>query len=310
MNVAYEWPDLSTLEDVILALGVFDGVHLGHQSLIRGVVQRARTLERQSVVMTFHPHPRSVVAPESSWGYLCSLKKRIARIADLGPDLLIVLPFTSEFAATTAEDFVEELIRHVPLREVHVGGDFVFGQGGKGDVQLLRALGVRLDFSVKAVPPVCLDGQVISSTRIREMVQAGRVATASRWLGRPFCLQGQVIAGAGQGRQLGFPTANLDIDPRQILPQDGVYAVRGHLPPITGSSPLPGLAYIGRRPTFGAGERGVEVHLFDFDGDLLGHELETEFVQYLRADQAFDGPEALIDQMHRDADQARTILAR
>jgi riboflavin kinase/FMN adenylyltransferase len=308
MKVVHDWAELSAPNGVILALGVFDGVHLGHQSLIRGVVRRARAHDRCAVVMTFHPHPRSVIAPHSSWGYLCSLEGRISRIADLGPDLMKVLRFTPELAATAAEDFLEEMVQYIPLKELHVGIDFVFGRGGKGDVHLLRAMGERWGFAVEAIPPVCLDGQVVSSTRIRKLVQAGRVAAAGRWLGRPFCLQGNVVAGAGQGRQLGFPTANLHVHPRQILPQDGVYAVRGHLPPVLEYPPWPCLAYVGRRPTFGSRERGVEVHLMDFDADLLGYELQVEFVQFLRPDKTFAGPEALIDQMHRDADRARAIL--
>lgn len=309
MDVVHGWIDLSDEANVVLTIGVFDGVHLGHQTLIRGAVRRARALGARAVVLTFHPHPRSVVAPDSPWGYLCSLEERITRIAELGPDLMMVLRFTPELAATPAEGFVQEVLHHIPVQELHVGADFVLGRGGRGDVSLLQTLGQRHGFAVHSIPPVCLDGQVVSSTRIRERVQAGRVAEAARWLGRDFCLRGSVVRGRRVGQDLGFPTANLYLHPRQILPADGVYAVWVRLPPADGwSSPQPGMAYVGRRPTFGPGERTVEVHLLGFRGDLLGRELRLAFVRHLRPDQAFGSPEQLSDQLHRDAARTRDLL--
>lgn len=311
MNVVQGWADLSRGVGVVLSMGVFDGVHLGHRALIREAVRRAQRIGARAVVLTFHPHPRSILAPESLWGYLCSLEERIARIAALDVDLMIILSFTPELAATTAEAFMRRLWDHVPLRELCVGQDFVLGRGGRGDVDLLRSLGERWGFAVRAIPPVCLDGREVSSTRIREFVQAGRVIEAGRWLGRPFSLQGQVIRGAGQGRRLGFPTANLRLHPRLILPGDGVYAVRVDLPAALGGlAPQPGMAYVGRRPTFGPGERQVEVYLFDFAGDLLGCVLRVDFVRHLRPDRAFDSGEALAAQIRQDAERARAALAQ
>jgi len=309
MEVVQGWADLRGDAAAVLTIGVFDGVHLGHQALIRGVVQRAHALRGPAVVLTFHPHPRSVVAPESRWGYLCSLEERIARIAELGPDLLMIVRFTPEMAATSAESFVGELLRHVPLLELHVGSDFVLGRDRQGDVATLQALGERQGFVVRSVPPVCLEGQLVSSTRIRELVQAGLVHEAARWLGRAFSLRGEVVPGEGRGHRLGFPTANLHLHPRQLLPADGVYAVRVRLPPGgPWPSPRAGLAYVGRRPTFGMEGRVVEVHLLEFSGELLGNELRAEFVQRLRPDRAFPGPEALVAQMQQDTAQAREIL--
>lgn len=294
---------------VVLTIGVFDGVHLGHQSLIRGVVQRAWEMEAGATILTFHPHPRSVVAPDSRWGYLCSLEERIARIAELGPDRLLVLPFTPQLAATSAEMFVEEMLQHLPLRELDVGADFSLGQGGRGDLALLRQLGERWSFTVRSIPPVCLEGCVVSSTRIRRMVQLGDVRAAARCLGRPFSLRGSVVSGAGRGAPLGFPTANLHLHARQILPADGVYAARAQLPAMVGqATPLPALAYVGRRPTFPDRERVVEAHLLDFSGGLLGYELRVELLLKLRPDQAFDSAEALVAQMERDAARARQLL--
>ncbi len=310
MDVFQGWADLPAGIQAVFTIGVFDGVHLGHQSLIRGVVEQARSCAGQAVVLTFHPHPRSVVAPDSSWGYLCSLEERIDRLADLETDLLILLRFSRELAATPAEAFVDQVLQHMHLREIHVGEDFALGQGKRGDAALLHQLGRRHGFVVRSIPPVCLEGQVVSSTRIRELVQAGHVAAVARWLGRLFSLRGSVISGAGQGRRLGFPTANLLLHPRQILPADGVYAAQVRMPPaLSVPSPLPALAYIGRRPTFGPGERAVEIHLLDFSGDLLGYELRAELVQHLRPDHAFRSAQDLVVQMQRDAAQARALLS-
>ncbi len=311
MEVVQGWIGLAREVGVVLTIGVFDGVHLGHQALIQRVVERARALKARAVVLTFHPHPRSVVAPRSHWGYLCSLEERIARIAELGVDLVMVLRFTSELAATPAEAFVRELAGHIPLLELHVGADFGLGKDRQGDVALLRRLGRELGFAVRPASPVCLDGRVVSSTHIRALILAGQVAEAGRWLGRPFSLRGAVVSGAGRGRQMGFPTANLHLHPRQLLPADGVYAVWVRLPPAWGRpSPHPGLAYIGRRPTFGPGRRTMEVHLLDFAGDLLGCELRADFVEHLRPEQTFSGPAELAAQMKRDADRARQVLRK
>jgi len=311
MEVVQGWVKLPPSPGVVLTIGVFDGVHLGHQALIRRVVERARALGGRAVVLTFHPHPRSVVAPRSHWGYLCSLEERIARIAELGVDLLIVLRFTPELAATPAEAFVRELAGHMPLAELHVGADFGLGKDRRGDVALLERLGQELGFALHPAAPVCLDGRVVSSTHIRALIQAGQVAEAGRWLGRRFSLRGEVVPGAGRGSRLGFPTANLHLHSRQLLPADGVYAVWVRLPPAWGRpSLLPGLAYVGRRPTFGPGRRAVEVHLLDFSGDLLGWEVRAEFVERLRPEQTFPGPAELVAQMERDAAQARAILGK
>jgi riboflavin kinase/FMN adenylyltransferase len=308
MRTIQGWTDLGAATGVVLTIGVFDGVHLGHQALLRGTVERARAEGATAAVLTFHPHPRSVVAPDSSWGYLCSLEERIERIAELGPDVLMVLRFSAEMAAMPAALFISELLEHVRLRHLSVGTDFRLGQNKEGDIALLQTLGEQHGFTVQPAPQVCIDGLVVSSTRIRELVQAGEVVEASRWLGRPFSLRGDVMSGQGQGRKLGFPTANLSLHPRQVLPADGVYAARAHLRPSTGG-PLPALAYVGRRPTFGLNQRVVEVHLVGFGGELLGHELRAEFIAHLRPDRRFASVEELVAQMHRDAARAREIWA-
>ena len=309
MRVVQGWNELPAETGVVLTIGVFDGVHLGHQALICQAVQRARAADAQAAVLTFYPHPRSVVAPESSWGYLCSLEERLERIAELGIDLGVVVRFTPELQATSAEDFIAGLMQHLRLVELTVGTDFSLGAGKRGDVALLRALGQRYGFFVRPAPQVCLGDQVVSSTRIRELIQSGQVGEAGRWLGRPFSLRGDVMTGQGQGRKLGYPTANLSLHPRQILPADGVYAVRARFHSAT---PWPGpflaLGYVGRRPTFGPSERVVEVHLLDFSGELVGCELRAEFIERLRPDQRFASVEELIAQMGRDALRAREIL--
>lgn len=309
MRVVQGWADLHHEAGVVLTIGVFDGVHLGHQALMREAVQRARARDWPAAVLTFYPHPRAIVAPESRWGYLCSLEERLERMADLGPDLVMILRFTPELRATPAEDFIAELVRHMPLRELFVGADFSLGVDKRGDLAVLQALGERHGFAVRPAPQVCLDGRVVSSTQIRALIQAGDVAEAARWLGRLFSLRGNVVPGQGQGRALGFPTANLSLHPRQLLPADGVYAARARCAPNTPCpGPFPALAYVGRRPTFGPAERVVEVHLLDFVGQLVGYELRAEFVQRLRPDRRFDSVAELVAQMQRDAARARDIL--
>ncbi len=307
MEVVQGWTTLPLSVDVAMTIGVFDGVHLGHQALLRQVVRQAEALHGRAVVMTFYPHPRSILAPDSPWAYLCSLEERIERIAELGPDLLMVMPFTAEFADIPAEAFVEQVVQSMRLHDLYVGIDSCLGRGGQGDVPMLAALGERLGFRVHAFPPVEVDGQIVSSTRIRELVQSGQVAEVVSWLGRPFSLRGEVVSGYGQGRFLGFPTANLRLDPRQILPADGVYAVMAQLP-HNGPGSFPGLGYVGRRPTFGTPERVVEVHLFDFSADLVGRELRAEFRIQLRPDRRFANVDELMEQMRRDEGRAREML--
>jgi riboflavin kinase/FMN adenylyltransferase len=277
-----------------LAVGEFDGVHIGHREVIRGA----------DSVLTFEPHPRAVVAPDSAPKLLTSLAVKADLIADLGAEELIVIPFDGSFAAQTAQEFIDHvLVEQLDARTVSVGENFRFGNRARGDTELLRA---QSAFDTRVAELVELDGEIISSTHIRGLVTAGEVDVARRFLGAPFQMRGTVAHGDKRGRTLGFPTANLVPDPALVVPGHGVYACRAM---IGGENRLAAVN-VGVRPTFKTG-RGllVEAYLLDFEGDLYGRELRLDFLERLRGERRFDSAEALVEQMHRDVDDARRIAA-
>ncbi len=287
-----------------LTMGKFDGVHLGHRRLVETTVERARSLGLASAVLTWEPHPNAVIRPGQPLQLLTSLEEKIELIGRLGPDLLIVAPFTAETMATSAEAYMRQIVAAAPLRELWVGEDFAMGRGRAGDVPNLMAIGVELGFAVGAVSKVIVGGQPVSASRVRELLRAGDVAGAEPLLGRPFGLRGLVVQGDQRGRTIGFPTANLQIDPIHVLPADGVYACRVYL----NGEGLPAVTNIGVRPTFDGLRRTVEAHLLDWSGDLYGQSIRIEFTQRLRGEQKFAGIEALVAQIRSDADQARELL--
>lgn len=289
-----------------LTMGKFDGVHLGHRRLVETTVERAQTLGLLSAVLTWEPHPNAVVRPGQPLALLTSLEEKIELIAALGPDLLIVAPFTPATMATSAEAYMREIVAAIPLRELWVGADFAMGKGRAGDVPSLMAIGAELGFAVGAVSKVVVEGQPVSASRVRELLRAGAVAEAVAVLGRPFGLRGVVVEGDKRGRTIGFPTANLQIAAVHVLPADGVYACRVYLD----GEGLPAVTNIGVRPTFDGLRRTVETHLLDWDGDLYGQSIRVEFLHRLRGEQKFPGIEALVTQIRGDADQARGLLRR
>lgn len=291
---------------VVLTLGNFDGVHLGHQAILHRAVEEARARAARTVALTFEPHPIAVLAPDRAPPILQPLHDRLAMLRELGLDLCVVQRFTRGFAALTPEQFVEEfLVRHLELVHVVVGHNVRFGRNRAGSVQTLQALGARLGFEVDVVGPVEVDGRQVSSTRLREVVQAGDMRQARRLIGRPYTLRGRVVLGERRGRTLGFPTANLHPRPRLLLPPDGVYAVSAA---IDGRR-VPGVLNIGIRPTFGGARRTVEAHFLDFAGDLYRRWLVVEFIERLRGESAFAGPEALKAAIAADVARARRVLA-
>jgi riboflavin kinase/FMN adenylyltransferase len=278
-----------------LAVGEFDGVHIGHREVIRGA----------DTVLTFEPHPRTVVAPDSAPALLTTLAVKADLIADLGVRELVVIPFDGRFARQSAQEFVDrELVERLGATSVSVGENFRFGHKAQGDAELLRA---QRAFSTRVVELVELDGEIVSSTHIRGMVGAGEVGPARRFLGAPFQMRGRVIHGDKRGRTLGYPTANLRPEPGLVVPDHGVYACRAQ---IGGHNRLAAVN-VGVRPTFETG-RGllVEAYLLDFDGDLYDRELRLDFLERLRGERRFETVDALVEQMHRDVDQAREIAAR
>lgn len=292
---------------IVLCIGVFDGVHLGHQAVIREALSDAAELGGQTVVLTFDPHPARVLRPDKAPHLLTSTAHKTTLLAELGIEVLLVVKFDADFAAQNPRDFVEALAEAAdPLRQISVGEKWTFGRQRSGNVDLLRELGDRLGFEVKGMHPVDIDGETVSSTRIRRAVRAGDFETARRFLGRDYTILGRVERGRQLGRTIGFPTANLRAHNEQF-PPDGVYAVRCQV----GGADHRGVANIGFRPTVLAagGERTLEVHLFDFEGDLYGQDLEVTFVQFIRGEERFDGLEALQRQINTDAALARRILA-
>lgn len=291
---------------VSLAIGFFDGVHLGHQAVINRAVQAARELDGKSAVMTFDRHPSSIVAPERVPRLIYGLEQRLEAVASLGPDNLVLLKFDQALSQISGEEFVRNLARDMPgLRQISVGTNFFFGHRRTGNATLLKQLGRELGFELESVDPVSLDDAPISSTRIREAIAAGDFASADRMLGRPYVLEGKVITGDRLGHQLGFPTANLEVT-GLVLPPNGVYAVRVN---AEGKS-FPGVLNIGFRPTVATGNPSlrVETHLLDFAGDLYGQTIGLRIEQSLRPEHKFASLEALKSQIALDIAEALKVL--
>jgi riboflavin kinase/FMN adenylyltransferase len=307
MRILRSIEELSSLKGpVFLAVGTFDGLHLGHQSLIHRAMNEARAVGGTAVVMTFERHPASIVRPERVPKLLTTNETKISLLLGMNVPALLLLDFTPKLSGILAEDFIDSLISASKrLSMICVGSEWSFGKGGEGNVSMLQQLGEKSGFSVTRIDPVEAGGQVISSTRIRNAIAEGDFAQATLCLGRPWRLTGQVVTGAGLGAKIGFPTANLAVQGMQ-LPPDGVYAVRIE---YDGQS-LSGVCNIGIRPTVDSNaKRSVEVHLFDVSADFVGKELSLEFVKFLRKEQKFPGLAELQAQISRDCDKARSVLA-
>jgi riboflavin kinase/FMN adenylyltransferase len=285
------------------AIGVFDGVHLGHQQIIRQTVADARQHDAIALVITFDQHPSTAVAPERVPPLIYSLPQKMGAIESLGADTLLLIHFDRAFSEQTGEAFIRGLARDLgKIQNLCVGADFVFGHKRSGNVTLLEKLGDELGFTVHGLAAVSLDNQIVSSTRIREAIRSGNLDVASQMLGRPYAISGCVIAGDGVGRKLGFPTANLDAT-GLVLPPNGVYVGLAKI----GKKPQPVVLNIGYRPTLATSEPKlcVEAHLLDFHGDLYGQELEIETGEKLRDEQKFGSLEELKAQIARDVAGAR-----
>ena len=289
-----------------LALGVFDGVHVGHQAVISRALDAADREGGLAGLLTFDPHPIRVIAPNKAPANLLETLDHKARVvADLGIGLLIPLHFDLEFAKMEAAEFITRLTA-APVRTIAVGEDWRFGHHRGGDVTFLASVAAKCGFRLEAVPPVMQDGERISSTRIRQAIRDGNLAGAERMLGRPYTVSGRVIEGRKLGRTLGFPTANLATGEAQ-LPGDGVWSVWAM---SEDGRILPGVANLGLRPTVDGTMRSLEVHLLDFAGDLYGSELEIRFHKALRAEQKFPSLESLRAQIQKDTDAARASLRK
>ena len=290
----------------VVCIGAFDGLHLGHQALVRRTVEHARDLGLPSVALSFEPLPREFFAPASPPPRLLLPRAKAERLLDLGVDQVGLLRFDARLSSLTAEEFARDVLRdRLSAREVWVGPEFRFGKGRAGDINVLRDMGAALGFVAEEIAPVELDGERVSSTRIRTALQAGDFAAAARLLGRPYAIGGHVVRGKQLGRELGFPTANLRFGGKTPA-LSGIYATWVH---GVGSMPRASVSSLGTRPTVAGIEPLLEAHLFDFNGDLYGRRIEVEFVAKLRDELKFPDLPALTEQMHRDAEQARAILS-
>jgi len=297
--------DEITLQNAWLTIGVFDGVHRGHQEIIHRLTAGAHADEAPAVVLTFFPHPAVVLGNKSDFKCLTTPEERAVLIESLGVDVVITHPFDLALAAQTADEFMRRVARTLGLRRLLVGYDFALGHGREGNVARLTELGKILGYEVQTIPPVTNGQETISSTRIRQQIVAGEVTAAAASLGRCYALTGAVIHGDGRGKRINIPTANLEIPAEKVIPANGVYACWAW---VSGKK-YPSVTNVGIRPTFTPEEYAphVETHLLDFDRDLYGQEVRLEFVARLREERRFPSVEALVGQIQADIRQAREI---
>jgi riboflavin kinase/FMN adenylyltransferase len=288
-----------------VTIGSFDGVHLGHQHVIRQVVENAHQHNEPAVVITFSPHPAVVLRGISGPFYLTSFEQKAGLIESLGVDHLITLPFTEALSRLTARQFMQQLVSQLGMKELVTGFDFKIGHKREGTPAVLAMIGQDLGFNVTTLAPFILDGVEISSSRVRTLLSQGQVAQANIFLGRTYTLQGKIIEGEGRGRMIGYPTANLALPPELLLPMRGVYATLVHL----GSRVLPSLTNIGLRPTFHQrSSLNVETHILDFDEMIYHQQLTIEFVSFIRPEQRFYSTHELTEQIEMDITEARKVL--
>jgi riboflavin kinase/FMN adenylyltransferase len=304
MVVEAELARFSPDKDMLLTVGVFDGVHLGHKYLISELVTQARQQDLLSGVVTFRQHPQEVLQPQTRLPFLTDLIERNNLLKAEGVAVIVPLAFTAESAQLGARQFVGLLKKYLRMRGLVIGPDFALGRNREGNADVLCTLGKEMGFTVTVVPPVMINGEVVSSTAIRKALANGDMKKVRSLAGRPFSLHGKVVAGAGRGVALGFPTANLDIAPEQAVPADGVYATWAY---IDGST-YPSMTNIGQNPTFNDRKRAAEVYVVDYQSDLYGHELKIDIVARLRDERKFNTVAELKKQIAEDVKRGKAIL--
>jgi riboflavin kinase/FMN adenylyltransferase len=304
MKVIKNGRGLKKIKGPVMTLGNFDGLHLGHQRILKRVSERARALGLPSVVYTFEPHPLKVVSPRKSPPIIMDMEDKVRLIGSFGIDFLLLARFTKEFAARHPREFVEkELVRGISAKEVCVGHDYAFGRGKLGTAEYLKGLGRELGFSVAIVPAYKKKGVVVSSSRVRELITAGEVRGAAELLGRFYSIKGRVVRGKDMGRIIGFPTANIGVK-SELVPKRGVYAAFV----IVNKARHRGVVNIGTAPTLGGKEVSFEAHIFDFKQRIYGKRIEVFFVRRLRDEVKFSSGEALSSQIGKDIKRAKRIL--
>jgi len=296
MRIIQELASLSPQKETLLTIGVFDGIHLGHQYLLRNLMQRAREEGLLSGVVTFDPHPQSVLHPHRQLPWLITLRNRIKMIEELGINLVALLSFTPELSQLSAREFTGLLKKYLRMRGLMVGPSSAFGKGREGNAEVLSSLGLEMGFSVETLPPFTIDGEIVSSTLIRQALAKGDMARVQKLMGRRFCLK--------RGQSLGFPTANLDVQAEQALPRNGVYATVTDV----GGKQFASATNIGTRPTFKQDRKWVETHLINYEGNLYGREINIAFVQKLREELRFTSPEELRAQIAKDIQRVEALM--
>ena len=304
MRVEEELGELSPKKDMLLTIGIFDGVHIGHKYLISQLEERAKQQNLLSGVVTFRQHPQEVLSPQTRLPFLTDLAERTNLLKNEGVEAVITLSFTRELAQLSARQFISLLKRYLRMRGLVIGPDFALGRDREGNTNTLRTLGQDMNFSVTVIPPIMISGEVVSSTAIRNALANGDMKRALNLAGHPFSLNGRVTSGAGRGLELGFPTANLDIAPEQALPADGVYATWAYID----SKAYQSMTNVGKRPTFGGSQRAVEVYVLDYHSDLYGRQLKIDIMARLRGEKQFATAEELKKQITEDIKQGRAIL--
>lgn len=289
-----------------LTIGAFDGVHRGHQQIIRSLVDGAHAAGDKAVVVTFFPHPAEVLNGVNGPFYLTTPEEREQLVKQMGADEVMTISFTPEFAKKGASDFIHELYHQRPFKKLLAGHDFHFGKGRQGDTALLTDLGTELGFSLETLPPFFIDGQAVSSSRIRQEVLERQMVTVGRLLGRWYALSGKVVHGDGRGKHIGIPTANVSAWQKRLMPPSGVYAARVELE----QNRYPAVLSIGNRPTFyfPPAKQTMEVHILDFHDDIYGKTIQVEFIEFLRAEKRYDSADELTKQIFRDIQQTREVL--
>lgn len=322
MKIYRSLEDFIPLENAVVTIGTFDGVHRGHQKILRSLREKADEIQGETVLLTFFPHPRMILHPEDdSLRLISDLHEKVALLEQAGIDHLIITPFTRDFSNQTPESYIRDvLVSKIGCKVIVIGYDHRFGKDRSGSLKELTSFSRRYRYKVERIPEQDINDVAVSSTRIREALIKGDMETANTYLGYPFQLTGKVIRGNQLGREIGFPTANLQVnEPNKLIPAYGIYAVRARVvtPPdiLTGpyqqpeeTTPMLGMGYIGNRPTVDGLERSIEVHLFDYSEDLYNKFLRVEFVHFIRADERFDSVEAMMARMKQDEKEAREIL--
>ncbi|MEE8419306.1 MAG: bifunctional riboflavin kinase/FAD synthetase [Dehalococcoidales bacterium] len=304
MQVEEELAGFSPQKDMLLTIGVFDGVHLGHKYLISRLKEQAAEKDLLSGIVTFRQHPLELLAPQTRLPYLTSLDEKVYLLKEAGADVVIPLTFSDELARLGAGRFAGLLKKHLRMAGLIIGPDFALGKNREGNAETLVKLGREMGFFVTVINPVLINGEVISSTAIRKALAEGDVKKMIALIGRSFSLKGRIVAGDGRGRKLGFPTANMEIDEGQTLPADGIYATRSYIDDRVYQS----VTNIGTRPTFGDNQRTVETYILDYSDNLYGQELKIDIVERLRGEKRFDSVEKLEEQMAEDVKQGRAVL--